>query len=59
MSRGLGDVYKRQNMGLKFASPEQLAGIDIPALIEAIKQGATGKIVEVQSEEVTVEITVE
>ena len=47
------------NMGLKFASPEQLAGIDIPGLVEAIKQGATGKIVEVQSEEVTVEITVE
>ncbi|MBS4054352.1 MAG: hypothetical protein KGZ64_06235 [Thermaerobacter sp.] len=47
------------NMGLKFASPEQLDGIDVPALMQAIKQGATGKILEVQSEEATVEITVE
>ena len=47
------------NMGLKFASPEQLEGIDVPALMQAIKEGATGKILEVQSEEATVEIVVE
>jgi len=47
------------SMGLKFVSPEQLAGIDVPALVDAIKHGAMGKIVEVQSEEVIVEIAVE
>jgi len=47
------------NMGIKFVPKEDLPAIDIPALMEAIRQGLTGKLVEVVSEDVTVDIVVE
>ncbi|MBT9135032.1 MAG: hypothetical protein DDT34_00080 [Firmicutes bacterium] len=47
------------SMGLKFIPKDELPEIDIPALLTAIKQGATGKVLEVVAEEATVEITVE
>ena len=46
-------------IGVKFVPEEELRGIDINALLEAIRQGVTGKIVEVDSEEAKVEIYVE
>ncbi|MBT9134038.1 MAG: hypothetical protein DDT37_01529 [Firmicutes bacterium] len=42
-----------------FVNDEKLRGIDLTAVMEAIKQGLTGKIVEVDSEEAKVEISVE
>ncbi|MBT9153752.1 MAG: hypothetical protein DDT39_00409 [Firmicutes bacterium] len=51
------------DLGIKFVpgfvDDEKLRGIDLTAVIEAIKQGLTGKIVEVDSEEAKVEISVE
>ncbi|MBS3986116.1 MAG: hypothetical protein KGZ66_11015 [Selenomonadales bacterium] len=46
-------------IGVKFIPEEELRGVDLSAVIEAIKQGVTGKIVEVDSEEAKVEISVE
>jgi hypothetical protein len=37
-------------MGSKFA-PEEMAGIDVDEVIEAIKNGAEGKIVDVEDHE--------
>jgi len=47
------------NMGMKFIPKEEMPDIDIPMLLEAIRQGLTGKVVEVVSEDVTVDIVVE
>lgn len=46
-------------MGMKFVPEDQMQGIDVAALLEAIKQGAMGKIVEIDDENVKVEIIVE
>jgi hypothetical protein len=46
-------------MGMKFVPEEQMKGIDVASLLEAIKQGAMGKIVEIDDENVKVEIIVE
>ena len=46
-------------IGVKFIPEEELRGVDLNAVIEAIRQGVTGKIVEVDSEEAKVEISVE
>ncbi|MBT9176477.1 MAG: hypothetical protein DDT20_00796 [Firmicutes bacterium] len=43
----------------EFVHDEKLRGIDLAVVMEAIKQGLTGKIVEVDSEEAKVEISVE
>lgn len=47
------------SMGMKFVPQEQMKDIDVGALVEAIKQGARGKIVEIEEEDTTVEIIVE
>ncbi|HSL93696.1 MAG TPA: hypothetical protein VK905_03760 [Bacillota bacterium] len=46
-------------MGMKFVPEDQTKGIDVAALLEAIKQGAMGKIVEIDDEGTKVEIIVE
>jgi hypothetical protein len=46
-------------IGVKFIPEEELRGVDLNAVIEAIRQGVTGKIVEIDSEEARVEISVE
>lgn len=47
------------SMGLKFVPEEELRGVDVNALMEAIRQGVTGKIVEIDADEHKVEIIVE
>lgn len=47
------------SMGLKFVPQEELRGVDVNALMDAIKQGVTGKIVEVDADDHKVEIIVE
>jgi hypothetical protein len=46
-------------IGVKFIPEEELRGVDLSAVIEAIKQGVTGKIVEIDSEQAKIEISVE
>ncbi len=46
-------------IGVKFIPEEDMRGIDVNAIIEAIRQGVTGKIVEIDSEDAKVEISVE
>jgi len=45
----------------RFVKPEHMHGVDINAVIKAIKEGARGKIVDVSDEEegVQVEVTIE
>jgi hypothetical protein len=47
------------NMGLKFVPHDQLQDIDVAALMQAIKQGAMGKIVEIDDGDTKVEVVVE
>lgn len=47
------------SMGIKFVPQEHLKNIDINALLEAVKQGLTGKIVEIDDGGTKVDITVE
>lgn len=47
------------NMGVKFIPQEHLKDIDLASLLEAVKQGLTGKIVEVDDGDSKVEIIVE
>jgi len=47
------------SMGVKFIPQEHLKDIDLTALLEAVKQGLTGKIVEVDDGDSKVEIIVE
>ena len=46
-------------MGMKFVPEGRLQGIDVASLLEAIKQGALGKIVEIDDDNTQVEIIVE
>jgi len=46
-------------IGVKFIPEVQLRGVDLSAVLEAIRQGVTGKIVDIDSEEAKVEISVE
>ena len=56
-------VEVAMDLGIKFvpelANDENLRGIDFAAVMAAIKQGLTGKIVEIDSEEAKVEIYVD
>ena len=46
-------------MGLKFVPNEHLQGIDVESLLQAIRQGVTGKIVEIDEGDTKVEVIVE
>ncbi|KAF0195359.1 MAG: hypothetical protein FD169_1449 [Bacillota bacterium] len=47
------------SMGVKFIPQEHLKDIDLNALLDAVKQGLTGKIVEVDDGDSKVEIIIE
>ena len=47
------------SMGLKFVPEEQLKGVDIDMLIQAVRSGFVGKLIEVDDEDTKVEISVE